>query len=75
MENTQRVFGGPSIPRNISLPAELSEALTRQARREDRPVSRVVQRALIAYLLAERAADDDRLAAADRRGGGSDDWH
>jgi predicted DNA-binding protein len=43
-------FGGPAVPRTISMPAELSDALTERARQEDRTMSKVVQRALIAYL-------------------------
>lgn len=49
---------GPSINRNISLPQALDKALVQQARVEDRPISRVVRRALIQYLEAGNGQDD-----------------
>ena len=44
-----------AVVRGISLPRELNEALKEQARREQRPVSTVIQRALRRYLAAEGA--------------------
>jgi predicted transcriptional regulator len=55
--NQRQLLTGPCVGRNISLPQALEAALQQQAIREDRPVSRVVRRALVEYL--ERQASDD----------------
>jgi predicted transcriptional regulator len=55
--NQQQLLTGPCVGRNISLPKALEIALQQQALREDRPVSRVVRRALVEYL--ERRTSDD----------------
>lgn len=59
MKNTRRgVFGGRAVARGFSLPSEMYEALVERARWEDRPVSWVVQKAIAAYLSANRAVGD-----------------
>lgn len=50
MNRVKQMFSGPAIARSFSLPQRLSEAVTRRAIQEQRPVSWVVQRALVMYL-------------------------
>ena len=40
------------VTRNFSLPATLDQWLVERAKREDKPISRVVRRALEKYLVA-----------------------
>ena len=44
-----------SVVRGVSLPKELNKLLVAQARKEQRPISTVIQRALQRYLAAEGA--------------------
>lgn len=43
------ILDGPRVTRGISMPREMDRELKRQARREDRPVSWVIRRALVRY--------------------------
>lgn len=51
---------GKTVNRNVSLPENLDRALQDQAIREDRPVSRVVRRALVEYLDHRESPPNDR---------------
>jgi len=44
-----------NVVRGVSLPKELNRLLVMQARKEQRPISTVIQRALQRYLAAEGA--------------------
>jgi len=44
-----------NVVRGVSLPKELNRLLVMQARKEQRPISTVIQRALRRYLAAEGA--------------------
>lgn len=52
---------GPSITRSISLPEALDAAIQERAKEEDRSISRLIRRAVIAYLQEDdqKAGDDD----------------
>lgn len=45
----KQLLRGPAVMRGISLPQELDRALVERAYQEDRPISRVIRRALICY--------------------------
>lgn len=55
-----KLLRGPSIARNFSMPKALYDALKERARQEDRPVSRVVRRALILYLTDTMSSADGK---------------
>ena len=50
---------GKSEKRTFSLPKRLSEALTARAKAEDRGASRIVRRALVAYLTTREEVISD----------------
>lgn len=49
---------GKAINQNISLPENLAQALKERAIQEDRPISRVVRRALFLYLNHQAPQDE-----------------
>lgn len=55
---TTSLLEGRSVVKHVSMPLNLARALERQAALEDRPISRVIRRALIQYLTAQEPGDD-----------------
>lgn len=54
---SQQVMLGGWVQLSVRLPQNLDKALKKQAEVEDRPVARVVRRALVQYLERQKAQD------------------
>lgn len=62
---SMNLLQGRSVVKHVSMPENLARALEKRAIEEDRPVSRVIRRALIAYLALKVGEDGQNPKESD----------